>query len=133
MGALEYRRGGGPGERVPGNPHWPLVRGRARSTPAYRNRFSSNTKLPREIWSANYPLRTMKRGQTLRIQAPAPFRLHCSQDGWSTVHDLLSTSTALGIDYVDLPSAAGDAICFTFFWIVEERWEGVDYEVRVTG
>jgi glucoamylase len=88
---------------------------------------------PREIWSANYPVRTVKRDHTLRIQAPTPFRLHCSQDGWSTVQDMLSTSTALGIDYVDMPPATGDAICFTFFWTADGRWEGVDYEVAVVG
>jgi glucoamylase len=88
---------------------------------------------PREIWSANYPVRTIRRGQTLRVQAAAPFRLHCSQDGWQTVQDVNSISTALGIDYVDLPPATGDALCFTFYWTADGRWEGVDYEVEVVG
>jgi glucoamylase len=101
--------------------------------PEVAARYLSDRKAcrPLEIWSANFPVRSIQRGQTLRIQASAPFRLHCSQNGWDTTQDLLSTSTALGIDYVDLTPR--HSLCFTFFWTADGRWEGVDYEVAVEG
>jgi hypothetical protein len=49
------------------------------------------------------------------------------------VNDTVSTATALGFAYVDLPSAPGQRtpFQFTFFWLREERWEGTDYQVDV--
>lgn len=86
-----------------------------------------------EVWKPNRRPRQMAAGATLRIQAEAPFRLRWTVDGWQTVHDTLSTPTALGFAYVDLPSAPGQckALQFTFFWMAEGRWEGVDYQVAV--
>jgi hypothetical protein len=57
----------------------------------------------REIWKPNRRSRTTPLGVTLRVQAPAPFRLRWSMDEWTTTQETLATPTALHIHYVDLP------------------------------
>lgn len=86
-----------------------------------------------EIWKPNRRPRTVPAGWTLRVQAPAPFRLHWTRDGRATVTDTPSAPTALGIDFVDIvvpPNQTG-TIRFTFFWPEAGGWEGTDYEVAV--
>ncbi len=88
---------------------------------------------PLEIWKPNGQPRSVKRGFTLRIQAPAAFRLRWSADEWRTVNDTPSTSTSLGVEFVDLPVPKGPAapLRFTFFWTEANHWEGRDYAVAV--
>ena len=90
-------------------------------------------RAPLEIWKPNRQVRTVPRGHTLRIQAPAPFRLHWSRDEWGTVADTSSSATSLGIDYVDIPVPPGQRapIRFTFFWTADARWAGRDYAVPI--
>jgi len=47
--------------------------------------------------------------------------------------DTDSTPTAFGIDFADIPVAAGQSapIRFTFFWRESRRWEGRDFEIDV--
>src|SRR5690242_21510925 len=54
----------------------------------------------------------------------------CSSD--LTTNDTLSTPTALGIEYVDIPVALAQTapVQFTFLWLKENRWEGQDFKVR---
>ena len=86
-----------------------------------------------EIWKPNRRIRTIRPGATLRIQAPAPFRLRWSQDEWRTTPETPATATALNIHYVDLPVQKDQAgsIRFTFFWTDEDRWEGKNHQVDV--
>jgi glucoamylase len=88
-----------------------------------------------EVWKPNRQVRRVASGCTLRIQAPNPFTLHWSIDGWKTENDTDSVSTGLGIDYVDLQVRSGgeEPIRFTFYRVAEQRWEGRDYKVDVTG
>jgi glucoamylase len=84
-------------------------------------------------WRLNNKCRTMPGGKKLRIVLPAPALLHWSFDGWNTTHDT-TTRDPLGVYVADLPSnalAEGREIVFTFYWLQEQRWEGVDYTVRV--
>ena len=92
---------------------------------AYRQLF--------EVWKFTRQARSVKRGYVLRIQAPASFRLHWSGDEWQTVKDTPSSTTTLGVDFVDIPvlSAQQAPIHFTFFWTADDRWEGHDYAVSV--
>jgi glucoamylase len=86
-----------------------------------------------EVWKPTRQVKTVKPGDTLRIQAPRRFRLRWSDDEWQTVHDTDANSTGLGIGFVDIrivPSQVAP-IRFTFFWADEERWEGRDYEVAI--
>ncbi|MBI3951961.1 MAG: glucan 1,4-alpha-glucosidase [Acidobacteria bacterium] len=96
----------------------------------YRTRTSCKAL---EIWKPNRQVCWVNTKMTLRIQAPAPFRLHWSGDEWRTVRETPSTPTALGIEFVDIPilSTQRAPICFTFFWTASNRWEGRDYEVAV--
>jgi len=86
-----------------------------------------------EVWKPNRRVRTIRCGATLRIQAPAPFRLHWSPDEWQTVADTESTDSGLMLDYVDIPIAMTQRapIRFTFFWKHESRWAREDNEVLV--
>jgi glucoamylase len=87
-----------------------------------------------EIWKPNRQVSAVRQGYTLRIQAPGAFRLHWSRDGWKTVEDTQSTSTSLGVEFVDIETHAGqdEPIRFTFFWEGVGRWEGRDYQVKPT-
>ena len=72
-------------------------------------------------------------GTLLRVQADTPFTLRWTDDEWKHVKDTPSTSTALGIDYVDITVDAGAkaALRFTFFWSKENRWDQIDHEIKV--
>ncbi|OUL22655.1 glucan 1,4-alpha-glucosidase [Nostoc sp. RF31YmG] len=86
-----------------------------------------------EIWKFNRQVSKVKQGQILRIQALVPFQLHWSQNNWQTVQNTPSTSTKLGIDYVDISIASEQQqpIIFTFFWISNSSWEQHNYQVAV--
>ncbi|MBZ5539979.1 MAG: glucan 1,4-alpha-glucosidase [Acidobacteriia bacterium] len=103
--------------------------------PDVASRYSTNRKKRRllEIWKRSRQVRSVKRGATLRIQLPAPFRVRWSDDDWQTANDAPSSTTSLGIDFADIPilSARRAPIRFTFFWPGENRWEGQDYAVAV--
>ncbi len=103
--------------------------------PEVEDRYIRNRKscTALEIWKPNRQVCTVKKGYTLRIQAPASFRLHWSRDDWQRVEDTPCYPTALGIHYLDIPvpSAQCVPIRFTFYWTMDNRWEGRDYEVAV--
>jgi glucoamylase len=86
-----------------------------------------------EIWKFNRQVREVKRGFVLRIQAGAAFRLQWSCDGRQSVQNATSTSTALGVEFVDIPvsNPGSGQFRFTFFWPGENRWEGREFEVDV--
>jgi glucoamylase len=86
-----------------------------------------------EIWKPNRRVRSVRAGWTLRIQAPAEFRLHWSSDEWRTANDLDSVSVALASYFVDIPILPEQRapIQFTFFWAKHEQWEGVNYDVAI--
>ncbi len=88
-----------------------------------------------EIWKPNRRMCSVRRGYTLRIQAPAPFLLRWSRDDWQTAQDTPSQSTAVGIGFLDLEIPGGQKapIRFTFYWTKPERWEGQDYTVEIEG
>lgn len=103
--------------------------------PEVEERYIKNRKscAALEIWKPNRQVCTIKKGYTLRIQAPASFRLHWSRDDWQTEKDTPSQPTGLGIEYVDIPVFPNQRapIRFTFFWTESDRWEGRDYEVAI--
>ena len=86
-----------------------------------------------EIWKPNRQVRAVKRGYTLRVQVPAPFNLHWTNDEWHTVKDTPSATTTFGVEFVDIPIAARQKapIRFTFFWPKSNSWEGRDYLVEI--
>jgi glucoamylase len=105
--------------------------------PEIADRYLSGRRAckPMEIWKHNRQVRAVRAGDTLRIQAGAPFLLHWTRNDWGTSEDSHSTPTSLRIEYLDitiLPQQSG-RIRFTFFWTDAGRWEGRDYEVTVRG
>lgn len=102
--------------------------------PEVANRYLGSRKACQllEIWKPNRQVCNVKRGYTLRIQAPASFHLVWSRDEWQTV-EATPSSTALGIEFVDIPvlPAQRAPIRFTFYWTASSRWEGRNYEVSV--
>lgn len=86
-------------------------------------------------WRFNHKLRELPAGRVLRLEVLAPATVHWSSDGWRTVQDTPTRDTGLGVHLVDLPTdrlAPGAAVDFTFFWPGPDRWEGVDFQVRVS-
>ena len=87
-----------------------------------------------EVWKHTRQVLEVSAGQVLRIQAPDAFRLHWTDDGWLSASDTPSTSTGIGIEFADI-AINGNQIApvqFTFLWTGSERWEGHNYEVRIT-
>jgi glucoamylase len=84
-----------------------------------------------EVWRLNRQPPTARPDETVRVIADRPFRLHASDDDWVTVADLDSVDTALDLYFVDLLplESAGRTWRFTFYWPVEDRWEGRDFAV----
>ena len=86
-----------------------------------------------EVWKPNRQVSRVKKGATLRIQMPAPFRLHWSDDEWHSAKDTPSSPTALGIEFVDIAILRMQVkpVRFTFFWTASNRWEGREYAVNI--
>ena len=101
--------------------------------PAVADRYLSEEKRYKllEIWKPNRQPRTVVKGFTLRVQAPDAFRLRWTRDEWKTATDTVSTPTALGIEFADIPVPESQQapVRFTFFWPGSGQWEGRDYEV----
>jgi len=101
--------------------------------PEVADRYRHREAAPLEIWKFNRQPRVVSRDSTLRILAPAPFRLHWTRDEWRTQEDTPSSPTALGMEFVDVavPAAQQAPVRFTFFWPAAGRWEGRDYQVGI--
>jgi glucoamylase len=85
-------------------------------------------------WRFTQKCRALPEGKLLRVETLAPARLHWSADGWSTVGDIDTHETGLGLHVADLPTKklpAGAEIIFTFYWRQADRWEGRDFAVKV--
>jgi len=97
----------------------------------------SQTEKPSKftVWAFNHKLRSMERGNTLRLFLPAPARIRWSADDWSTEKEHKSYDSTLGVHVVDLPTRrlkTDTTIRFTIYWLDEERWEGQDYTIRIS-
>ncbi len=102
--------------------------------PAVAERYQQGRKcMTLEIWKPNRRIRTIRSGMTLRIQAPAGFRLRWSQDEWTSIQDTPAVATSLNVFYLDIPIQTNQSgsLVFTFFWIKDRRWEGEDYRITV--
>jgi glucoamylase len=86
-----------------------------------------------EVWKPMRQVRRVEKGKTLRVQAPAPFRLRWTADDWANREDTAAGDSGLGIHFVDIPATKKQKapVTFTFFWTDTGRWEGRDYEVEV--
>lgn len=84
-----------------------------------------------EFWQPNHPLRHARKGHTLRICAPHPFRLRWCKGGNGNWRDEDSKPTGIGGEYLDIPATNFvPRIEFTFFWKDRNAWEGRNYQVE---
>ena len=86
-----------------------------------------------ELWKWTRQIAQVPAGATLRVLLEAPFVLHFSCDGWTTVEEQRSTGAGLGFEWVDVAVGAGQTapVQFTFRWARDGRWQGQDYAVQV--
>lgn len=85
-------------------------------------------------WRFNNKARAMTCGKILRLSLLAPALVRWSTDGWKTAHDTNTEDSGLGVYFADLPTgllSAGQAVVFTFQWMPNRQWEGVNYTVVV--
>jgi len=104
--------------------------------PIVAERYLGKRPRPRrDLWKHIRQVRQVAPGETLRIEADEPFRLHSSADGWWNTRDTDASSSELGIYFVDLAVARyqSEPLVFTFYWTKRNEWEGKDYKVDVRG
>jgi glucoamylase len=85
-------------------------------------------------WRFNNKPSTFPAGKKLRIEALAPMYVRWSTDGWGHCDEVRSVDTGLGVHIADLPTQELDKdaiVTFTFYWPQEDKWEGVDFDVKV--
>jgi glucoamylase len=99
--------------------------------PEVASRYQRKTPQSRiEFWLPKHPIRQARKGHTLRICAPAPFRLHWSHAGAVCWQDTESQPSGVGGEYVDVSSPDFEPYTeFTFFWKDHREWEGRNYRV----
>jgi glucoamylase len=86
---------------------------------------------PLEVWRFNRQPGAVASDETLRVITNRPFRLHASDDDWRNPADIDSVDSGIGLHFVDLAplGARGRSWRFTFYWPLEDRWEGRDFAV----
>jgi glucoamylase len=87
-------------------------------------------------WRFNEKTRSIPAGKKLRIELLAAARVRWTANEWATSHDDDTREIGFGIHLVDLPTqnaAHGSHIRFTFYWRDTERWEGMDFAVKIGG
>jgi len=85
-------------------------------------------------WKKNKPIKRMKASDTLRIITFAPAILHWSKNNWETVQDDRLLPPGIDLFYIDIPRGtlkSGDVFVFTFYYPIEDAWEGQDYRIEV--
>jgi glucoamylase len=78
-----------------------------------------------EVWKPNRQVRTVARGQVLRVQAPAPFDVEWSRDGGATWQHAAATPTSIDIGFADMTVPADQRLPIRF------RLAGREYELRI--
>jgi len=86
------------------------------------------------IWRYNHKCRIVPKGNILRIEVLAPAVIHWSLDNWKTSEDVSTQDRGIGIHVVDLPTAkitGKETLLFTVFWSETNKWEGMNFTVKV--
>jgi hypothetical protein len=86
------------------------------------------------VWRFDNRLQVLPPGKTLRLELGSPATVRWTTNQWSTVHDTRAVPVdalyVADLDTGDLP--AGTRLQFTFYWPEVNRWEGQDFEVRIS-
>lgn len=108
-----------------------------RVEPAFRRYVVKRVRSRHEIWTFRHPLRRMLPGKGLRIIVTAEAAIVWSANDWAGTHSVdTTTDSTLNLWFADLPvenCPAEAAIEFTFFWKQDQRWEGRNYSVVLSG
>ena len=108
-----------------------------RVEPAFQRYVVKPVRSRHEIWSFRHPLRRMSPGKILRIIVMAEAAIRWSTNDWASTNSVNTTNNStLNLWFADLPTenCLGDVMIeFTFFWKQDERWEGRNYSVAVSG
>lgn len=104
-----------------------------RIDPVARRYLSGKRRRRLDVWKFKRQPRAIASGATLRIQAPAPFRLRWSLDEWKNQKNCEAVATAVSIHYVDIsvPKGQKAPVRFTFYWPESGRWENGDFVVEI--
>jgi len=92
-------------------------------------------KLSHTLWGPRYHPKCVPAGNRFTIAIRAPACVHWGVNGWQAVRDNDTRDTGLDVYTVELPLAGlnvGETVQFTFYWLDRKRWEGRDYEVKIT-
>jgi glucoamylase len=90
---------------------------------------------PQIIWRFNHQIKVLAPGKTLRLEVLAPAQLRWSIDEWLTSNEEISHNTGFGVHIIDLVRdklPKGSILRFTFYWPEAKRWEGNDFEIKVS-
>ena len=85
-------------------------------------------------WSFNNKRSFIPAGKILRIEVKAAAEVRWTKDKWKTIYDTSTKDTDLGMHLADIPTKdlpPGRKIQFTFHWREVDKWENVDFVVRV--
>jgi len=107
---------------------------RSRAAQPAERRHAQRKAATHVDWRFNNKISSMPEGTNLRLCLLQPALVHWSIDRWSTSHDTNTRDIEPGNSIVDLPTkdmTAGDEVCFTFYWLQENKWEGADYKITV--
>jgi glucoamylase len=108
-----------------------------RVEPAFQRYVANPVKSRHEFWSFRHPLRRMPCGKILRLMLAAEAAIVWSADFWANTNKSETINVhSLDLWFVDLPTGnalPGSIIEFTFFWKNDQRWEGRNYSVAVSG
>jgi glucoamylase len=87
------------------------------------------------IWRFNHQIKVLSATKTLRIETLATAQLRWSIDEWQTSQEETSRETGFGVHVIDLDrdDLLKDKILrFTFYWPEAEKWEGANFEIKVS-
>ena len=87
-------------------------------------------------WRRNGPFARLPTGRDVWIEADREFVLRFGFDGWQRASERRFAPLPFGMYGVHFPAAelAGRShLDFTFRWLPDERWEGVDYGISLAG
>lgn len=105
-----------------------------RIDPVYERYCQFCEKKSIEIFKLRRRIDQLARGSTMRVIAEKRFRLVWSSDGWKTVQSTDSRYVGFAGAFADVdPQLQQDGVLsFTLYWPDENRWEGRNFDLRIT-
>ncbi len=106
-----------------------------RVEPAYQRYVAHPVQCHHEIWILRHPLQRMGRGKILRIILAAEASIIWSTDTWQhTNTSAMTFEPELNLWFFDVPTgelSANAVLDFTFFWKLDQRWEGRNWRIDI--